>query len=252
MSHELELAAAQEWLDETDRIALEHFRVGVPTEAKADGTPVTVADRAIEERLRTAIARAFPADGILGEEAGEARGTGRRWIIDPIDGTKNYSRGVPVFGTLLALEDEGRLVMGVVSAPALRTRWWATHASGAYRDGSPIHVSNVSRLADADVCTGDLRHAADAAVHHRLARAAKRWRGFGDFWGHVLVAQGSMDAMVELANLAEWDVAAPKFIVEEAGGRATSPGGDASPRRGSLVCTNGLVHDEVLALITAG
>ena len=249
MSHELELAAAQEWLDATDRIALEHFRVGVPTEAKADGTPVTVADRAIEERLRAAIARAFPADGILGEEAGEARGAGRRWIVDPIDGTKNYARGVPVFGTLLALEDEGRLVMGVVSSPALRTRWWATQGGGAYRDGSPIHVSNVSRLGDADVCTGDLRHASDAAVFHRLARSGKRWRGFGDFWGHVLVAQGSMDAMVELADLAEWDVAAPKLIVEEAGGRVTSPGGDASPPRGPLVSTNGLVHEEVLAVL---
>jgi histidinol-phosphatase len=109
----------------------------------------------------------------------------------------------------------------------------------------------VAHLSDAELCTGDLRHATGAAVYDRLARAAKRWRGFGDFWGHVLVAQGSMDAMVELADLAVWDVAAPKLIVEEAGGRATSPGGDAGARSGPLVCTNGVVHDEVLALLAA-
>lgn len=250
MSYEQELAAVLRWTDDTDARAMAHFRVDVPYERKSDGTPVTAADREVEARLREAIAREFPGDAILGEEEGETGSASRRWVLDPIDGTKNFSRGVPVFATLVALEDNGRAVLGVVSAPALRTRWWAVRGGGAFRDGESIRVSSVPRIEDGDLCTGGLDWAGDAraTVIDLLARA-RRQRGFGDFWGHVLVAQGSMDAMIEYAPLAPWDVAAPKLVVEEAGGRWSDLGGDDRATTGACVSSNGRLHDEILDLL---
>lgn len=251
MSYEWELATALSWADECDAIALEHFRIGVPAETKSDGTPVTAADRAIEQALRRAIEREFPTDAVLGEEEGAAGAGGRRWIIDPIDGTKNYLRGIPAFGTLIALEEDGRVALGVVSAPALGARWWASAGGGAFRDGKRIRVSEVDDLERAEIASGGI----DSFRRHgfldgflALAARVARQRGFGDFWGHMLVAQGSIEVMLEPA-VAAWDVAALKPIVQEAGGRLTTVEGESRVNGGSAVSTNGILHDQVLALL---
>lgn len=252
MTYERELAAAQRWLDEADRTSLKYFGDSVLAEVKDDGTPVTVADRAIEEHLRRSIEKEFHGDDILGEEQGSTGNGSRRWIIDPIDATKNFMRGIPVFGSLLALEHDGELVLGVVSAPALGMRWWATRGRGAFRDGRALRVSDRTSLAEADLCTGNLAHADPALDEAMLAltRRVRRFRAFGDFWGHVLVAQGSVDVMVEFAPLARWDVAAPKIILLEAGGRfAGLDGSDAA--EGACVSTNGHLLDEVLGILRA-
>ena len=254
MPYERELAAARRWVEETDRIALASFRIGVPTDTKADGTPVTAGDRAVEAFLRRALAAEFPADGVLGEEEGQAGSGTRRWIIDPIDGTKNYARGVPVFATLIGLEEAGRMVLGVVSAPALRTRWWATRGGGAFRDGEPIRVSATATLAGADLITGGIDWAARRDGGRGLlavCTTARRQRGFGDFWGHMLVAQGSAEAMIEYAPLAPWDVAACKAIVEEAGGRMSGIDG-ADRLEGDMVSSNGALHDTILRTLQGG
>lgn len=250
MAFERELSVAQAIVDETDPIAMRHFALTVPTQIKADGTPVTVADRAVEETIRRALESAFAGDAILGEEQGASGESARRWIIDPIDGTKNYARGVPVFATLIALEVDGALVLGMVSAPALGARWWATAGDGAFANGARITVSGVDNVAAADVVTGGLDWARDnAGGLFQLFARARRQRGFGDFWGHMLVAQGSAEVMVECAPLALWDIAAPRLIVEEAGGRVTDLTGDPTFQAGSALSTNGALHDEVLGLL---
>lgn len=258
MAYERELSAARRWADETDGIALEHFRAGAPAETKDDGTPVTAGDRAVEEHLRAAITREFPGDAVLGEEGGATGSSRRRWVIDPIDGTRNFARGIPVWATLVALQAEvegeraGVLALGVVSAPALGTRWWAADGGGAFRDGEPIRVSRVARLEDADLCTGGLdwaRAAGEWDRFERLLARVRRHRGFGDFWGAMLVAQGSMDAMVEFAPLELWDVAAPSKILVEAGGRATNIQGENGVRPSPIVSSNGILHEELLTLL---
>ena len=256
MSYERELAAVQRWVEETDRIAMSHFSVSVATVTKDDGTPVTAADRAIETFLRAEIEREFPGDAILGEEFGETAAGARRWIIDPIDGTKNFARGVPVFATLIALQDDGGavLALGMVSAPALGARWWATDGDGAFHNGSTIRVSAAARLEDADVVTGGVDWAFRTGYGERfeaLLRRARRQRGFGDFWGPMLVAQGSVDVMIEFADLKLWDMAACNKIVVEAGGRATTIEGLHKVGPSPVVTTNGLLHDEVLRALQA-
>lgn len=251
MGYERELAAALRWIDHTDAIALGHFRIGVPHERKDDGTPVTEADRRIEDALRRGIEGDFPADAIVGEEAGTSGDGARRWIIDPIDGTKSFRRGIPVFGTLLALEDDGALVLGIVSAPALGARWWATRGGGARRNGEPIRVSQVTDLSEADVSSGGI---GSVRAHGylegflALVERADRQRGYADFWGHMLVAQGSIEVMVDPV-VSPWDVAACKVIVEEAGGRTTSMAGEDSIDAGSALSTNGALHDVALSLL---
>ena len=187
---------------------------------------------------------------IVGEEQGSSGEGARRWIVDPIDGTKNYARGIPVFATLVALEEDGELVLGMVSAPALGSRWWGTKGEGAFRDGAPIHVSDVRAVKDSDLCTGGTDWAEGRL--RALESSVRRVRGFGDFWGHMMVAQGSMEIMVEFAPLQPWDVAAPRAVVEMAGGTMTSLDGSERPRDGAVVTTNGLVHDEVLGVLAAG
>lgn len=251
MPFEKELTLAHRWADEADAIAMEHFRAGTLTEIKADGTPVTVADRGIERALRRNIEREFPQDAVLGEEEGAAGESSRRWIIDPIDATKNYARGIPVFATLLALAIEERTVLGMVSAPALGARWWATDGGGAFASGAPIRVSTIDALEDADVISGGDDWSLSAGQGYvSLLTRARRHRAFGDFWGHMLVAQGSAEVMVEHAPLAPWDIAAPALIVTEAGGRCTSMDGGRAVG-GPTVSTNGALHDEVLAIIRA-
>lgn len=243
---ETELRTALSWLDATDALALRYE--GSSPEMKADGTPVTVGDRAVETHLRASLATAFPGDAILGEEEGGAGGE-RCWIIDPIDGTKNYLARIPVYATLIALEVAGVVEVAVVSAPALRVRWWAVRGGGAFRDGVPIRVSAVSELADARLCHGGLDW--DPLGTSALAAATTRARGFGDFWGYCLVAEGAMDLMYEPASLARWDLAAPRLLVEEAGGRVTDPRGGDDPRDGAVLASNALVHEAALKVLAS-
>ncbi|HMG25434.1 MAG TPA: histidinol-phosphatase [Acidimicrobiia bacterium] len=221
-------------------------------ETKPDLTPVSEADRAAEKALRARIEAERPRDGVVGEEYGETEGSGdRRWILDPIDGTKSFVRGIPAWGTLIALEQAGEMVVGVVSAPALRRRWWASRGTGAFADGERIRVSRVSKLGDALFCFTSLRAFEEHGMGDELrSLAARCWeaRGFGDYWAHVLVAEGSADVAVEpIMNL--WDNAALQVVVEEAGGRFTDLDGRARSDGGNAVTTNGLLHDEVLEVL---
>jgi histidinol-phosphatase len=241
VSPDLELALAL--ADVADAIALPKFRSSLAVEVKADLTPVTEADRAIEAALRGELAADRPGDAVLGEEEGASAGGERRWIIDPIDGTRNYSRGIPVWATLIALEERGTVRLGLVSAPALGRRWWAERGSGAFASGDPIRVSSVDRMEDAV-----LTFAIEDGVPD-LARRAWHARGFGDFWAHMLVAEGSVDGAVDAVGVSEWDVAAVQVIVEEAGGRFSDLTGVSRIDSGTAICSNGLLHDELLAAL---
>ena len=250
--------------DAADAVAMSHYRTGgtaLAAERKADGTFVTPADRAVEALLRERIAEAFPDHTVLGEEAGGARSEGveARWILDPIDGTHNFMRGVPVWATLIACERGGAVEVGVVSAPALGTRWWAGRGLGAYRGsaggkagaaggaGERIHVSKVATVAEAQLLCGELIATLDRwPGAEALLRESWRERALGDFWGFCLVAEGAADAMFDGADLHPWDVAALLPIVEEAGGRLTDVGGHSTVEAGPRVATNGRLHDEVL------
>jgi histidinol-phosphatase len=239
-----DLAFALELADLADSLSLPRFRaLDLRIETKPDRTPVTDADRAVERAVRERIAVGRPGEGVAGEEGGgDGDGGAVRWVIDPIDGTKNFSRGVPVWATLIALEREGRIVCGVISAPALGHRWWAARREGAFRDGEPIRVSRVFRLADASISSTygrDLTAVEGAAWHAR---------SLGDFWQHALVAEGSVDAAVD-ARLALWDYSALVPILEEAGGRVSAlDGGPPRPKQ-QVVTSNGLLHDDLLALL---
>ena len=222
---------------------------------KPDLTPVSDADRAAERAIRERLAEARPDDAVLGEEFGETPGAGgangRRWVLDPIDGTKNFVRGIPVWGALIALERDGEPAVGVVSAPALGRRWWAAQGEGAFADGKRIHVSAVTDLGDAQLSIDSMTEfeefgLGDAALE--LERRCWRGRGLGDFWSHVLVAEGAVDVAVE-PSVALWDVAPLLVIVEEAGGRFTDIGGRRRASGGSALSTNGALHDEVLGLL---
>ena len=247
-----DLTLALELADLADDITRSAFRSqDLVVSTKPDLTPVTDADRKVEEVLRGRLAEARPEDAVLGEEFGTSGPSGgRRWIIDPIDGTKNFVRGIPVWATLIALHDaEGKGLVGVASAPVLGRRWWAARGEGAFADGERIRVSAVGRLADAQVSYSSISGWPSAAPLLALAARVWRTRAFGDFWSHLLVAEGAaevgLDPIVSL-----WDLAALQVIVEEAGGRFTDLGGVARADGGSAVTTNGLVHDEVLAILS--
>ncbi len=239
-----DLAFALELADAADALSLPRFRArDLVVETKSDLTPVTEADHAVEAELRRLLAERRPADGVLGEEEGETAGAGdaARWILDPIDGTRNYSRGIPVWATLIALERDGRVEVGVVSAPALGRRWWAARGEGAWRDdGERLRVSTIDRLEDATVLVALDRPAQSAAF------GAWHLRGFGDFWAHMLVAEGAAEVAVDAVGVSVWDLAAPLVIVEEAGGRFTDLGGDARADGRSAIATNGLLHELAL------
>jgi histidinol-phosphatase len=244
-----DLALAHELCDLADEITTARFRAhDLRVDTKPDLTPVSEADHAVEVAVRTRLERERSGDAIVGEEMGTTGDSARRWIIDPIDGTKSYVRGVPVWATLLALEADGELVVGVASAPALGRRWWASRGEGAFADGELIRVSEVQALEDAQLCFANFRdwepRGLSAAM---LALATRVWRavGFGDFWGHMLVAEGAADVMVE-PELALWDVAALRPIVEEAGGRCSDLRGAAATGPGGCVTSNGRLHDDVL------
>lgn len=223
-------------------------------ETKPDLTPVSEADYTAEHLIRDRLTVARPGDAVLGEEFGTEGSSSRRWIIDPIDGTKNYVRGVPVWATLLALEEDGVMRVGVVSAPALGHTWWAVKGDGAFADGAPISVSKVRAFEDAQLCYSDFKWWDEFGLQSEfeaLARACWRTRGFGDFWSHILVAEGAADIAAE-PIVALWDLAPLLVIVEEAGGRFTDLAGNHTADGGSAVATNGLLHDEVLAALQPG
>ena len=247
------LAVAIAACDEADVVARQHFRRDLEIETKPDRTFVTQADKAIERMIRERLLDAFPDHGLVGEEYGtEAGDASVRWYIDPIDGTHNFIRGVPLFGTLLAVERDGELQAAVLSAPALDERWWGWRGGGAWarnRGDSPrrIHVSGITRLEDSQVLFGsgrDIVASGEAPGFDGLLRDVWRERGFGDFWGYALVAEGAAEAMVEV-GLHAWDAAAPMLLIEEAGGRATDLEGRRAIDSGTFLVTNGRLHDLV-------
>jgi histidinol-phosphatase len=258
-----DLTLALELADEADRLSLARYRAhDLVVDTKPDLTPVTEADRAVERAIRARLGAERPGQDIVGEEFGGDRDIGgpthasmqrpaARWIIDPIDGTKNYVRGVPVWATLLALELDGALQVAVVSAPALGRRWWAARGEGAHADGRRIGVSKVARVEDAFLAHGSFDGWAERGLEPSflaLAHRAWRTRGLGDFWQHLLVAEGAVDiALDPVVEL--WDVAPLQLIVEEAGGTLTDLAGVATAAGGSAVTTNGLLHDQVLAAL---
>jgi len=247
-----DLTLALELADLADAVTMRRFLdVDLVVETKPDLSPVSDADREVERVLRDAVAAARPGDAVLGEEYGTTGGGARRWIIDPIDGTKNYVRGVPVWATLIALQEDGVTTVGVASAPALGRRWWASRGEGAYADGRRLAVSQVGDVADAHFAYSSL---AGWEKQRRLTgfldltRKCWRTRGFGDFWSHVMVAEGSVDVAAE-PEVSLWDLAAIQVIVEEAGGRFTDLSGVATAEGGSAVSSNARLHDVVLELL---
>ncbi|MFO8074749.1 MAG: inositol monophosphatase family protein [Actinomycetota bacterium] len=233
-----------------DGLAMARFGGPVAATAKPDGSPVTAADREIEAALRAELARAHPDHAVLGEEEGGALDAeAPTWVIDPIDATKNYLRGVPVFATLIAVVVDGRAVVGVASAPALGERWDAAEGLGARRNGTRVGVSAIAEVAEAHLCHGGLTWFRDEpgawARLGGLVDTAWRTRGFGDFWMHLLVAGGMAEAAFE-RDLSVWDLAALLPIVTEAGGTVSAfDGGDPLSGDGSLLSSNGRLHETV-------
>ncbi len=246
--------------EEADAIAMKYFRTeNLGAEKKRDGTVVTRADKAVEAMaLQKVVESRLPMD-VLGEETSQeipkepARGGRARMIIDPIDGTEEFSRGIPTFGTLVAIEEDGEIVAGIVSAPALSQgmRWWAYRGEGAYRSGKRMHVSDRKSLEEAMVFTtgtGWAKNMQARASMRRMADAARSSRSIGGFWQHMLVAEGAVEAAVDWLSK-PWDLAPLGIIVEEAGGKATTLDGERTIYKGRFVSTNGILHEEVLRLL---
>jgi histidinol-phosphatase len=255
-----DLALALSLADAADKITLSRFQaVDLRVESKPDNTPVSDADTAVEAMLRERLAIIRPGDAVLGEEEGLTGHARRRWIIDPVDGTKNFVRGVPVWGTLLGLEVDGEMVVGVVSAPAMGRRWWGARGTGAYTrtatgDTRALRVSSVTRLGDAFLSFASLEGWVGAGrLDDFLGLAGQVWRtrAYGDFWSHMMIAEGSVDVACE-PEVSLWDLAALQVIVEEAGGRFTDLNGRRGPDGGTVLTTNGLLHPAALAALREG
>jgi histidinol-phosphatase len=253
-----DLNFAHRLADAADEMTMARFLASdLQIESKPDLTPVTDADKATEAAIRQLIATERHDDAFLGEESGVAGDSARRWVVDPIDGTKNFVRGVPVWATLIALQLDARTVVGVVSAPALGRRWWAAAGGGAWTGptvdaGRPCRVSKVAQLADASLSYSSLSGWDKRGVldnFMRLVETVWRSRAYGDFWSHMLVAEGAVDASCE-PELSLWDLAALQVIVTEAGGRFTDLSGVERSDGGNVLCSNGLLHDEVLAALS--
>lgn len=244
-----DLLIALEAADAADAVTMSHYRSGtLAVETKPDRTPVTEADRAAERAIRAVLTRRLPGDAIAGEEYGEYGEAARRWIIDPIDATVGYTRGVPVWATLIALEDPDGVAVGVVSAPALGHRWWASRGGGAFRNADRMQVSSISDLARAHLSINSLVAMEQVGWGdrvHRLSRTCERTRGFGDFLSFMLLADGAVDLVVEpIAK--EWDLAPLDVIVTEAGGAFTDVTGHHTIRGENAVASNGLLHAALL------
>ena len=245
--------------EEADAIAMQYFRTAeMRVERKQDGTAVTQADKAVEAMARARVtASGLPLD-VLGEEMGgesvkaPTQNSRARMIIDPIDGTEEFTRGIPTFGTLMGIEEGGEIMAGMVSAPALGcgTRWWAYRGEGAFRDGKRLRVSSVPRLGEAMVFTTGTGPSKDMEVRgmiRRLADAARNSRSLGGFWQHMLVAEGAIEVALDWLSK-PWDLAPLGIIVEEAGGKATTVSGERTIYKGKFISSNGLLHEEVLKL----
>jgi histidinol-phosphatase len=251
-----ELALALELADAADAITIPAFRSrSFDVERKRDGTEVTAVDRATEAAIREHLTAVRPGHGLFGEEFGRSgEGSPWQWIVDPIDGTSGFVRGIPVWATLIALaHDDHGIVVATVSAPALDARWWAARGSGTFAGGRRCRVSAVDRVADAQVSvtfSAGWDELGLTPALTQLARDARRARGFGDFWQHALVAEGALDVAVDAVGVAPYDIAAVRLLVEEAGGTLTDRQGVPSHDRGTAISTNGLLHPEVLRRLT--
>jgi histidinol-phosphatase len=245
MPDDLDLALAL--ADAADALTLPAFDRGTAATAKSDGTPVTEVDHAVERMLRERLAAARPRDRILGEELGAAGAGERRWVLDPLDGTEWFARGIPVWGTLIAAEDADGPTVAVVSAPALRRRWWAARGAGAWRDGRPIRVSGVAAVSDAFVAHANLflGFPVDAAP---LLQAARLSGGFESFLAPMLCAEGAVDAAIAPRGFL-WDLLPAQLIVEEAGGRFTDFDGVRTAAGRGLVAANPALHGELLGYL---
>ena len=239
-----DLVLALEAADAADAISMARFRAAdLEVRTKPDRTPVTEADEAVETEIRRLIQLARRRDAILGEEHGVTGKSRRRWIVDPIDGTRNYSRGIPVWATLIALEEDGEVLLGVVSAPALGRRWYAERSGGAWAGDDRVRVSSVRRVEDA-VLTFALEQPLPA-----LAAEAWHARGYGDFWSHMLVAEGAVDGAIDAIGVSVWDLAPVQVVVEEAGGTFTDFKGERRLDGGSAISSNGHLHTALLAAV---
>ncbi len=231
---------------------MERFRAAdLRVEHKPDATPVTEADRAAEQAIRGVLSEARPEDAVVGEEYGSEGDGARRWILDPIDGTASYLRGMFTWATLIALQVDGETELGVVSAPAGGRRWWASRGGGAFVDGRPLRVSGVSALEQAQMCWSGIEDwdavgRLDDLVE--LGRRCWRTRGIGDAWQYMMVAEGAAEIALD-PEVSLWDLAAPQLIVEEAGGRFTDLAGVRGPDGGDGIASNGLLHDAALAIV---
>jgi histidinol-phosphatase len=249
-----DLRLAHVLADTADSVTMSRFRaLDLVVETKPDLTPVSDADKRVEEAIRSTLGRARPRDAVHGEEMPDTGHGPRRWVVDPIDGTKYFVRGVPVWATLIALMDGDTVVSGLVSAPALGRRWWAGSGSGAWTgksltSASRMTVSKVDSIADASLSYSSLSGWHDLGREDAflgLTRDVWRTRAYGDFWSYMLVAEGAVDVAAE-PEVALHDLAAPSIVVTEAGGRFTDLDGTDGPSGGSAVATNGLLHDEVV------
>jgi histidinol-phosphatase len=248
------LDAAFEAAREGGAIALRYFRGPFEVRIKADQSPVTEADHAVEQAIVRRLRRGFPDIGVLGEEFGAEGSQERRWIVDPIDGTKNFVRGIPHWATLLALEEEGEVTLGVVHAPATGDLFWARRGEGAFANGVRLRVSAVDRLAAATLLHSSLSYLRalrpggywDGFL--RLVDATERQRGFGDYYGYTFVLRGQAELMLE-ADLKPWDLAPFKVLFEEAGGRLTDFEGRPTIYSGTVLASNGRLHEAALALL---
>jgi histidinol-phosphatase len=256
-----DMALALQLADQADALTLDRFgALDLHVSTKPDLTPVTDADRSVEATLRDTLRRDRPSDPILGEEyGGTTTFTGRQWVIDPIDGTKNFVRGVPVWATLIALLEDGVPIVGVVSAPTLHRRWWAAARQGAFAavGAAPARRLSVSKIADlpsASLSFSSLSGWAARGLRERfivLTDEVWRVRGYGDFYSYCLVAEGAVDIAAE-PEVSLWDLGALDILVREAGGIFTSLDGRPGPHGGSAVATNGLLHDAVLTRLNEG
>jgi histidinol-phosphatase len=248
--YETAVAAAEQ----AGKLALSYFDKNVAVEWKDDRSPVTLADRGAEALLRTLLLGKFPQDGFLGEESGETPGSsGYRWIIDPIDGTRSFVRGVPIWGTLVGLDYKGESLAGAVSVPAMGLTYRALRGDGAFRNDRPIRVSDVGSLSEAHVFYSSISWFMKAGREQqfiKLANQTQRQRGFGDFYGFVLVAQGSGELMIE-HGVHAWDLGALKPLVEEAGGKMTDWTGKSDIFRPDVIASNGRLHETALRILNS-
>lgn len=249
-----DLRLAHMMADNADSLTMSRFKaLDLKVDAKPDLTPVSDADVAVEDAIRRTLKTARPRDAVHGEEREDTGWGPRRWVIDPIDGTANFVRGVPVWATLIGLMVEGRVVVGLVSAPALGRRWWASEAGGAFTgktllQGSPCRVSQVGSIDDASLSYSAVHDWVDSGRGQQfvdLMRGCWRTRAYGDFWSYMLVAEGAVDIATE-PELALHDMAALDVIVREAGGRFTNLDGADGPSGPGAIATNGLLHDDVV------